>query len=66
MESVTSIKAVKYIFKYVYKGHDRITMQFETCNNEVKQYLDAHYISSCESIWCLFHFLMHSADPNIV
>jgi PIF1-like helicase/Helicase len=66
IESIASIKAVKYIYKYVYKGHDRITMQFGTCNNEVKQYLDARYISSCESIWRLFHFLMHCASPNVV
>jgi hypothetical protein len=46
LESIASIKAIKYIYKYVYKGHDRITMQFGTCNNEVKQYLDACYISA--------------------
>jgi hypothetical protein len=50
----------------VYKGHDRITMQFGTCNNEVKQYLDARYVSACESVWRLFHFLMHCASPNVV
>jgi len=66
IESIASIKAVKYIFKYVYKGHDRITMQFGTCNDEVRQYLDARYISSCESIWRLFHFVMHGASPNVV
>ena len=41
-------------------------MQFGTCNDEVKQYLDAHYISACESIWRVFHFIMHSASPNVV
>jgi hypothetical protein len=66
LESITSIKAIKYIYKYVYKDHDHITMQFSTCNNEVKQYLDARYVSACESVWCLFHFLMHCAFPNVV
>jgi hypothetical protein len=66
LESIASIKAIKYIYKYVYKGHDRITMQFGTCNDEVKQYLDARYVSACESIWRLFHFLMHCAFPNVV
>jgi hypothetical protein len=41
-------------------------MQFGTCNNEVKQYLDTRYVSACESVWHLFHFLMHCAFPNIV
>ena len=63
---MASIKAVKYISKYVYKGHDCITMQFGTCSDEVRQYLNAHYISSCESIWCLFYFIMHVAFPNVI
>jgi hypothetical protein len=40
-------------------------MQFGTCNNEVKQYLDACYISACKSIWHLFYFTMHGASPNV-
>ena len=49
VKSITSIKAIKYIYKYVYKGHDCTTMQFGTCQNEVQLYLDARYISSYES-----------------
>ena len=41
VESIASVKAVKYIFKYVYKGHDRTTMEFGTCVDEIKQYLDS-------------------------
>jgi len=28
VESIALVKAIKYIYKYVYKGHDRTTMQF--------------------------------------
>jgi hypothetical protein len=56
VESIASVKAVKYIYKYVYKGHDRATMQFGRCTDEVQLYLDARYISSCEAIWHLFLF----------
>ena len=51
VESIASVKAVKYIYKYVYKGHDHTTMEFGRCRDEIKQYLDAHYISSCEALW---------------
>ena len=46
VESIASVKAIKYIYKYVYKGHDRTTMQFGRSIDEIKLYLDVRYISS--------------------
>ena len=66
VESIASVKAVKYIYKYVYKGHDRTTMEFGRCRDEIKQYLDAHYISSCEALWRLYLFGMQKQVPNVV
>src|SRR5437588_5090141 len=66
VESIVSVKAVKYIYKYVYKGHDRATMQFGRSTDEVKLYLDARYISCCEAIWRLFLFHMQKQVPNVV
>ncbi len=66
VESIASVKAVKYIYKYVYKGHDRTTMQFGRCQDEVKQYLDARYVSSCEALWRLYLFHMQEQVPNVV
>ena len=36
VESIASVKAVKYIYKYVYKGHDHTTMEFGTCRDEIR------------------------------
>jgi hypothetical protein len=44
-----SIKAVKYLFKYIYKGHDRASMAAREADkednegniDEIKQYMDA-------------------------
>ena len=66
VESIASVKAVKYIYKYVYKGHDRTTMQFGRAQNEIKLYLDARYISSCEALWRLYLFHMQEQVPNVV
>ena len=66
VESIASVKAIKYIYKYVYKGHDRTTMQFGRCQDEVQQYLDARYISSCEALWRLYLFHMQEQVPNVV
>ena len=56
VKSIASVKAVKYIYKYVYKGHDHTPMEFGRCRDEIKQYLDACYISSCEALWQLYLF----------
>ena len=66
VESIASVKAIKYIYKYVYKGHDRTTMQFGTCNDEVQLYLDARYIAACEGTWCLYQFRMHEESPAVL
>jgi hypothetical protein len=65
VECVASIKAIKYIYKYVYKGHDCTTMQFGTCQDEAQLYLDARYLSGCESCWRLYEFHMHEESPSV-
>ncbi|XP_062198826.1 uncharacterized protein LOC133901487 [Phragmites australis] len=42
VEVCSSIKVVKYMFKYIYKGHDRVSVSVNEANNngidEIKQY----------------------------
>jgi len=66
VESIASIKAVKYIYKYVYKGHDRTTMQFGRAHDEIQHYLDAHYVSSCEANWRLYFFEVQAHEPSVL
>ena len=66
VESVFSLKSVKYIYKYVYKGGDRATVEFSRDHNEVKHYLDARFITASEACWRLFEFGMHSQKPAVV
>ena len=66
VESIFSVKAVKYTYKYVYKGHDCTTMQFGTAHNGIKQYLDARYVSSCEANWCLYFFEVQDHQPSVL
>jgi len=65
VECVASVKAVKYIYKYIYKGHDRITMEFRECLDEVKQYLDARYVAQCEAFWRCMAYEMHFTFPTV-
>jgi Helitron helicase-like domain at N-terminus len=66
VESIASIKAFKYIYKYVYKGHDPTTMQFGTAQDEIKLYLDVCYVSTCEANWHLYFFEVQDYEPSVL
>ncbi|KAH1188492.1 Replication protein A DNA-binding subunit B [Glycine max] len=68
--------SIKYLFKYVNKGYDRVTAvlidedndQTEnggTHNDEIKEYLDCRYICPCESTWRIFGFPIHGRKPAV-
>lgn len=82
VEICNTAKSVKYIYKYVYKGHDRANVVIQKSNNgsssttantvnaavvsnddEIKQYLDARYVSASEACWRIFSFSLHQEFP---
>jgi hypothetical protein len=65
-----NIRAIKYLFKYIYKGHDHATVEISCQNdnaternvveaNEIKKYLDCCYVFTSEVAWRIFKFDMH-------
>ncbi|WVZ82292.1 hypothetical protein U9M48_029572 [Paspalum notatum var. saurae] len=70
---------IKYLFKYVTKGSDRARLYFEviakTSNgspgpqlappNEIQEYIDARYLSSCEALWRAFEYDIHFRVPPV-
>jgi hypothetical protein len=76
IEVCNNIRAVKYLFKYVYKGHDRATIEISHQSdnasegnvvkaNEIKIYLDCRYVSTSKVAWRIFKFDMHERFPAI-
>ena len=65
VEVCASVKAIKYIHKYVYKGNDRATVAVEDRANEIKCYLSGRYIEPVEAVWHLFGFRNHNENPSI-
>lgn len=65
----------KYLFKYINKGYDRITIAIVPAENvddfemqsrdEVKQYMDCRYISPCDAYWRIFVFPIQGRTPKI-
>jgi hypothetical protein len=70
---------IKYLFKYITKGHDRARIYFETTGktqnaspnhdlaprNEILEYMDARFLSTCEALHRLFEFDIHYRVPPV-
>lgn len=59
IEVCSTIKAVKYLYKYIYKGYDKIVYHIATSSDskgidEIKQFQDAQWISPPEAIWRIY------------
>ncbi|CAA0819870.1 Unknown protein, partial [Striga hermonthica] len=65
---------IKYLFKYVNKGHDRVTASFyqttaygeiEKPVDEINMFYDCRYVSSCEAAWRLLGFELQYKKPSV-
>ncbi|KAH9094890.1 hypothetical protein Ae201684P_022207 [Aphanomyces euteiches] len=66
VEACTSISAVKYLYKYIFKGSDRSNFQLESSElDEIKQYQDARYVSCCEALTRIFSFDMFNRSHAV-
>ncbi|XP_071903985.1 uncharacterized protein [Coffea arabica] len=71
VEICSTIQAVKYIYKYIYKGHDRVLYQLsdiETNNNvdKIKNYVTARWVSPPEAMWRIFGFDLNQIHPSVM
>jgi len=74
VEWCNQTRSIKYLFKYVNKGNDRVTANFygggkadgtTTCFNEIKMYYDCRYLSACEAAWRIYSFDIHFREPSV-
>jgi len=63
VEVSAGIRSVKYLFKYVYKGPNRVTAVITGPINEIRQYIDARYLSTAEGVDSLLLFKKHMEWP---
>jgi hypothetical protein len=82
VEVCSSVAAVKYLYKYVYKGHDRAMVEVHeraggavadgqqaaqvVARDEVKAHLDGRYVSAGEAVHRLLQLPLHQQHPNVV
>ncbi|KAL6564888.1 hypothetical protein OROMI_016338 [Orobanche minor] len=66
-------RSIKYLFKYINKGNDRITVAFaksadtnlNVVVDEINQYYDCRYVSACEAVWRMLGFQIHYRDVSV-
>ncbi|XP_025685338.1 uncharacterized protein [Arachis hypogaea] len=75
VEHTCQTSAIKYLFKYVYKGNDRVTASFYQTSedgnttpivDEIQNYYDCRYISSSEAAWRLFGYDIQVKEPTVI
>lgn len=71
VEVCASVKSVKYLYKYVYKGHDAasIKMQAQTGvihHDEILHFLEDRYVSAPEAMWHLNKFCMSDKSHSVI
>ena len=72
VEVCTSLKMVKYIYKYIYKGYDCANLSIGTANtnqdlyDEPMSYINARYVSAPEAAWRLLEGPMHDRSHAVL
>ena len=58
--------AIKYLYKYIYKGPDRASIQFQiNSRDEITQHIDSLYIGGSEACWKIYKFKLHDRKPSV-
>ncbi|XP_058188055.1 uncharacterized protein LOC131304732 isoform X1 [Rhododendron vialii] len=67
VEICSSIISVKYLYKYVYKGPDRVSLEVRPAPNydEIQQFVDARWVCAPEAVWKIFKFPMTRMYPSV-
>lgn len=74
VEGCNQSRSIKYLFKYINKGNDRVTASFyqsstdgdsSHCQDEIKAYYDCRYLSPCEATWRIFAFDIQYRDTAV-
>ncbi|UYV69604.1 hypothetical protein LAZ67_6004066 [Cordylochernes scorpioides] len=65
VEYCSSVKAIKYVCKYINKGTDHAVFSLNHLD-EVTQFQSGRYISSAEAVWRILGFSIHERSPPIV
>nr|GFA08156.1 hypothetical protein [Tanacetum cinerariifolium] len=66
VEWCNQVGSIKYLFKYMNKGPDRVSATVDGEEvDEIKYFLNCRYLSACEAAWRIYGFEIHYRTPSI-
>lgn len=70
VEICSTIKLVKYLYKYIFKGHDLVNFHIiadETPRDvdEIKEFQQGRWVSAPEALWRIYAFRLNEMTPAV-
>ncbi|XP_071921805.1 uncharacterized protein [Coffea arabica] len=70
VEICSTLKLVKYLFKYIFKGHDLISFKIISDDSranvdEIREFQQGRWISPPEAFWRIFEFRLNEMTPAV-
>ncbi|XP_074298441.1 uncharacterized protein LOC141629320 [Silene latifolia] len=71
VEVCSTIQAVKYLYKYVYKGHDKVSFNVTPTDgpqviDEIERFQSGRWVSPCEAMWRIYGFDLYEMHPPVM
>ncbi|XP_074299256.1 uncharacterized protein LOC141630318 [Silene latifolia] len=71
VEVCSTMHAMKYLYKYIYKGHDRVSFSLAEGEEpqavvDIFQYQTGRWLSPCEAAWRIFGFDLFETQPPVM
>ncbi|XP_065678211.1 uncharacterized protein LOC124818131 [Hydra vulgaris] len=68
VEACMTIKSVKYLYKYIYKGHDcaNVVINEQVNHDEINTFLNCRYVSAPEALRRIFEYSLSDMSHNII
>ncbi|XP_027169453.1 uncharacterized protein LOC113769184 [Coffea eugenioides] len=70
VEICSTVRLVKYLYKYVYKGHDRISFHINTGAaaeniDEINDFQSGRWVAAAEAFWRIYRFSLNEMTPSV-
>nr|XP_027118300.1 uncharacterized protein LOC113735497 [Coffea arabica] len=70
VEICSTLKLVKYLYKYVFKGHDLVSFKIISCESvndidEIRDFQKGRWVSPPEAFWRIYEFKLNEMTPAV-
>ena len=66
VEVCVTVRAVKYLYKYIYKNVDFLSVELRNPNDEILRYLDGRFLTALEATYHILGFSLHKESVFVM